>query len=383
MTKISANLKQFFCEGKLFVNGDFLTSKELEEEKFKQLFSSINHQSYHFDVNSNVGTVSVEELDFIYEDFHDLLESALSYNEGAYPDEVIILSAGNSFVKVDDFMKNINGWFEFFRMTADHFFSNDREERSFSYVFIDHRSNKSSTVVTFNPADICSSVIEGLVDSITDPSKLLKSLNKNDAHKGEKLSTMRVSIIDMVKNNGLCFVDFLEFGEELLNKFHINYETYLKSFSFEDFVKDLEEDVGDFINKVEEQIQGFYMQALAVPGAVILASALRGAEKSVSLALIFSASLALLLVFRSLISKKKFIKRIAENTQTKLQLYKSRTADINNNFAKSIISEKIEAAMTSVTETEKDSIKDIRNLRDIIISVIAMYLICATVFWKF
>ena len=145
----------------------------------------------------------------------------------------------------------------------------------------------------------------------------------------------------------------------------------------------MEEDVGDFINKVEEQIQGFYMQALAVPGAVILASALRGAEKSVSLALIFSASLALLLVFRSLISKKKFIKRIAENTQTKLQLYKSRTADINNNFAKSIISEKIEAAMTSVTETEKDSIKDIRNLRDIIISVIAMYLICATVFWKF
>ena len=103
MTKISANLKQFFCEGKLFVNGDFLTSKELEEEKFKQLFSPINHQSYHFDVNSNVGTVSVEELDFIYEDFHDLLESALSYNEGAYPDEVIILSAGNSFVKVDDF----------------------------------------------------------------------------------------------------------------------------------------------------------------------------------------------------------------------------------------------------------------------------------------
>ena len=69
MTKISANLKQFFCEGKLFVNGDFLTSKELEEEKFKQLFSPINHQSYHFDVNSNVGTVSVEELDFIYEDF--------------------------------------------------------------------------------------------------------------------------------------------------------------------------------------------------------------------------------------------------------------------------------------------------------------------------
>ena len=69
MTKISANLKQFFCEGKLFVNGDFLTSKELEEEKFKQLFSPINHQSYHFDVNSNVGTVSVEELDFIYEEY--------------------------------------------------------------------------------------------------------------------------------------------------------------------------------------------------------------------------------------------------------------------------------------------------------------------------
>ena len=125
------------------------------------------------------------------------------------------------------------------------------------------------------------------------------------------------------------------------------------------------------------------MQALAVPGAVILASALRGAEKSISLALIFSASLALILVFRSLLSKKKFINRISNNTQEKLELYQRRTSDIENNFAKIAISEKIYSAVSSVIETEKDSIKDIENLRDIIVSVIALYFVCSIVFYKF
>lgn len=375
--------KELFSAGKLYLSGDFLTSKDLSKDEFDQLFSSDYYETYHFDINNNTGTVSIEELNFVYADFHELLESALSCDLDTFPSELIVLSKGTSFIQIGHFAEHIKGWVQFFKIIADHSFPNDRNNESWSYVFVDQKAKKSSTVVSFDPSQIHSSVIESLISSITSPSRLLESCTQEDAHKGEKLSTMRVSIIQLAEDQGLTFVDFLEFGEELLNNFHVNYETYLRSFSFEEFVKDLEDDVGDFTNKVEEQIQGFYVQALAVPGAVILASALRGAEKNISLALIFSAALALFLVFRSLVSKTKFIKRIAENTLTKLDLYKRRTTDIDNSFARDTISEKIDKAIESVDETRVDSIKDITNLRDVIIVFIVFYLITATVFWKF
>ena len=206
---------------------------------------------------------------------------------------------------------------------------------------------------------------------------------QQDAHQREKLSTMKTTLITLIDEKKMQFVDFLESGESLLNLFHINYEMYLKSFSFDDFIRDLEDDVGDFINKVEEQIQGYYVQSLAVPGAVILASALRGAEKNVSLALVFSALLALILVFRSLISKRKFINRIAENTQTKLEIYEKRTEEISNSFAKETIAEKIIVAKESVEDTRTDNVRDVESVRDIIIVLIGLYFISAIVFWKF
>lgn len=380
MNNAFLEIKELFANGTLFFDGKYFTSKGLSDKKFESLFPSAEYKT--FDFTGQTGTVDVSEVDFIFEDYHDLIKQVeISDDYKLFQNEVILITKG--LVKIGQFAEYYKKWMDIFDKVSDHQYQINPSCLAKTYIFIEKKSVNASTLLTIDIDQISEERIEKFVESISNPISLLDSCLQEDAHQGEKISTLKTSIVNIVEERQLSFIDLLGLAEELLNTFHTNYETYLRSFSFEEFIKDLEDDVGNFINKVEEQIQGFYVQALAVPGAVILASALRGAEKSISLALLFSTVLALIIVFSSLKSKTKFIVHITENTLTKLNIYQRRTSDIENSCARQTISEKIKVAVDSVKDTSEDSKREIENLRDIIIVLIAFYAISSVLLGNF
>jgi hypothetical protein len=376
-------VKELFDEKKLTIQDGFLTSNNLSKEKFDELFPVTKYASSEFDSKNLEGTVDVVDVNYILDDYHELFNKAACKALNLEYPKVIILSHGIKFIDVSDFAKFYSQWIELIGKVSDHQYPLGQRKLDCAYIFVNQDTLNRSTVLNIEIDKIPSRELEKLSKSISDPSLLLESCLQEDAHQNEKISMMKTSIVELIENNHKSIVELFSSTENLLNNFHKNYETYLRSFSFEDFIKDLEEDVGNFVSKVEEQIQGFYIQALAVPGAVILASALRGVEKNISLALVFSTVLALTIVFRSLKSKITFIDRITKNTLTKLDIYQRRTCDISNDFAKETISEKIAVAIKSVNDTSLESKLEIEKLRDIIIGLICMYAISALVFFKF
>jgi hypothetical protein len=375
-------IKTLIKTEQLVVQDTFLTSKNLPPHEFTELFPTSSYPSADFEVQTGTGTVNVNDLDFIFDSYYDLFKEVAGKNKNPISSEVIILPDKREFVDLGDFAEFYRLWIELLEKVSEHQYLLDSSEINRAYIFVHKESLNLSSVLNIELNQVNGDELAALITSISNPKLLLESCLQEDAHQLEKLSMMKTSIVELIDKHGFSFLELFASAENLLNTFHKNYETYLRSFSFEEFIKDLEDDVGNFISKVEEQIQGFYVQALAVPGAVILASALRGAEKNISLALIFSTVLALILVFRSLKSKTVFITRITTNTLTKLTIYQRRTVDIANAFAKDTITEKIEAAVSSVNRTSEESKKEICELGDIIIGLLAIYTISAIVFWK-
>jgi hypothetical protein len=381
MDKLQCEIIECYAKGAFNFEGNYFTSVDLSKEKFNILFPIDIYPSSDF--TNGIGTVDIEDINFIFKDFHTLIEYIECHDLkiiGNSYNKVILDSYG--IIELGEFAQHYKEWIQIFDEIADHQYPVNDLSSGRNYIFIEKNDDKNSTVLSMNIDNISEKDIYKLIKSISSPKLLLKSCLQKDAHQGEKRATLKSSLLKMIRNKNISLIEILSLGETLLNTFHKNYETYLRSFSFEDFIKDLEDDVGDFISKVEEQIQGFYVQALAVPGAVILASAFRGADKGISVALLFSTVLALTIVFSSLKSKTKFITRVADNTLTKLSIYKKRTADIKNTFAQQTILEKINAAIKSVEDTAEDCKREIQKLKNFIIVLVSTYVIVAILFEK-
>jgi hypothetical protein len=362
----------------LFFDGGFLSSTSLSKEDFDEIFPLNEFPSQRYETSNNESSVDCDEINYIFEDWYDFIayidtQDYVHEQNLTFPKEIILKDIG--FRKIGEFALYFKQWILLFDELASHQYLNENK----TYVFIEKKSVNTSTVLEIKVDEFSKSQVESLIKNISSPSTILDSCLHKDAHQGERRATMKTSLTNIINDKKLNLFELFCSSEELLETFHRNYETYLRSFSFEEFIKDLEDDVGSFINKVEEQIQGFYVQALAVPGAVILSSAFRGADKGISISLIFSSILAVTIVLVSLKSKIKFINRITDNTLTKLKIYQKRTDDIENSAAKEAILDKVDNAIKSVEETSNDTKIDIVKMRDIIIVVGMMYLIATVI----
>ncbi|NMM42768.1 hypothetical protein [Pseudoalteromonas arctica] len=366
--------EKLYNSGKLIFDGKYLASRSVSEHDFFSWFPESEFKSSEFDSSNCEGTVDVEDVDFIFESYHSFVCAVDSNNYQS--DKVFIMN--EEFVEVGQFSKSYLNWLELFRLASDHHYKSEPPKNERTVLVVDGSGASEALKIEFEAYS--TDEIKDLIGNISDPTPLLDSCKQKDAHQNEKLSVLRTSIIKWLKKNPDSKLSILCSSLEVLKIFQLNYETYLRSFSFDEFIKDLEDDVSEFINKVEEQVQGFYLQALAVPGAVILASASRVAEKSINLALVFSTLLALFLVFRSLKTKVKFISRITENTKFKLEVYQRRVDDILNIYAKESISEKLESSLTQIDKLNIESRTEIENVRDIIIAIFSTYVIVAMVF---
>lgn len=375
MINVSSKIFDYYADGKLYIDSECLCSKEITEAEFEVLFPASDYNSKEFAYGE--GSVKYEQVDFIFKDVYELIKKVTECeykNINNFPKEIISIDSGVH--KLNNFPENYKDWMSLLLKLANHSYKSPHQ----IFVFIEKNSSGTSTVLDVKINDFEKSKILYLIDNISSPKSLLDSCSDQDVHQGERLSTMKTSLTELINKKGFNLIELLCSSEVLLETYHKIYETYLRSFSFDEFIKDLEDDVGSFIDKVEEQIQGFYVQALAVPGAVILASAFRGVEKGISISLLFSTFLAITIVFASLKSKIKFIERIKKNTLSKLKIYHKRTDGIGNQAAKDSILEKINEAISSVNKTSKDNKRDIYKMRDTIIALGIMYIIAATVF---
>jgi hypothetical protein len=366
--------KDLLKTGKLVIEGKYLTSKGITKFDFNKWFPIGTYNTSQFDDNRSEGTVDIVDVEYIFETYHDFVKTV---NEHSFEGDEVYIN-GKDFLKVNDFKESYLNWLRLFKLASEHDYVSEPPRNTKTFIIVD--GSGSTEVIEFNIPSYSPEQVKRLIENISDPALLLSSCSQKDAHQCEKLSVLKTSILKWLKDNSEPKLFLLCSGVELLNLFHLNYETYLRSFSFDDFIKDLEDDVSEFVNKVEDQVQSFYIQALAVPGTVILASALRGAEKSVSLALIFSSFLALVLVFRSLNTKTKFIDRVTNNTKLKLNIYKNKTEDITNVYAKDSISEKLGHSIKQIDDLNTESKQEIEKVRDIIIGVVAMYFIASVIF---
>lgn len=378
MNKNIHRVVKLINEKNIFFEDNYLNSRNLKKAEFDEIFPLELYPSQEF--NNEQGSVSCDDIDYVFDDFHAYIEiiNKSEIDKPIINHKKIILKDGTVY-DVDDFAVKLKQWTLLFEKLANHKYCGAYN----TYIFIEKKTYNTSTVLEEKFDNFSKLEIIKLVKDIKSPHLLLASCLIEDAHQRERISTMKTSLTSLINDKKLNLFELLCSAESLLDCYHKTYETYLRSFSFEEFIKDLEDDVGTFINKVEEQIQGFYIQALAVPGAVILASALRSVDKGISLSLIFSTILALIIVFTSLKSKVKFINRIENNTLTKLNIYKKRTEDIENTAAKSSILDKISEAIASVNATSKESKDDIYRMKDIIITLGIFYIITAVIFGRF
>ncbi|WP_413729332.1 MULTISPECIES: hypothetical protein [unclassified Shewanella] len=370
-------IEQLFNDKKLVFDDNYLSSINLSEIEFSNIFPPADYPSQEF--CNGRGSVCCDEIDYVFHDIYDYIKSINkeSIDELTNSPKKIITKDG-VIHDVFDFKVSFKNWMLLFKKLASHKYFNSYD----TYIFIEKKAINTSTVLEIDIDSFSKNELIDLIKNIDSPSLLLDSCLSEDAHQGERISTMKTSLTTLINEVNLNFVKILCSADVLLDNYHKAYETYLRSFSFDEFIKELEDDVGTFISKVEEQIQGFYVQALAVPGAVILASAFRGIEKGVSISLLFSTFLAIIIVFTSLKSKIKFIERITKNTLAKLHIYRKKTDEIENHAAQSSILEKIADAIKSVNDTSKESKKDIYKMRDIIIAMGIFYIIAVIVFGK-
>ena len=335
-------------------------------------FSTSTHPSYKYNQRRKEATIAYAEISQFYVSPNAFFKKIQT--KKVCDSEIYIYQQG--IFEVEDFKNSYYAWLDLFKLLSEFDFENETTKAS-TYIFVSKEGTTESINSCIN--EISPEELINLLEHISNPLRLLTTSIQEDAHKGEKQSVLKTSLITFVKIDNKSIIELMCSAENLSNLYHQNYETYLRSFSFDDFITDLEDDTREYINKIEEQIQSFYVQALAIPGAVILASAFRTAEKSISLALIFGTILAFILMLSSLNTKKNFINRIQSNTLDKLDIYLKRLGDIDNEYAKSSIREKIELSRSSVDSVSTETKNKMDWIRDIVIAIFCMYVITSIV----
>lgn len=160
--------------------------------------------------------------------------------------------------------------------------------------------------------------------------KLSKWLNDdNDRHLIEKksiLSTVISNQFPEVDGNTYSFHHVLIKIPEIEKEISGQYELYLENFSYEKFVKKLEENTEKFTNRVNDTLSKVFTQTLALPIAAASLQALRTDSTVVYIALIIACILclaALLIQFKALKNIENEVEGFKDKGKIPLPLQKT------------------------------------------------------------
>lgn len=332
-----------------------------------------------FDKRSQEVTFDAEECDWFSVNYNHLLRKLTKGYE--IKQGIHFIGSNKRIYENVSFSSHIKNWFRLFEKLSQKVLNGDDE---LSFVLMPKDGSKSSVSIISIKPSYDESELSDYFDKISNPDNLLNLIEADDAHREERKSTL-VATIGEIANN--CEHDFIELttkNEELSAAFHVNYEVYLRSFSFNEFSKELEDDIQDYTSKVSEQVHSFHLQALAVPGAVILASAVRSASASTEgiFAIFFSASIALTIVMFSLFNKIFFIKEIANNADHKLELYVQQAEKIGLEQVKENIQNRIQDFQRQVLRVKKRACNSIWFIM-ILLSIFTIVFVVHHFYWPF
>lgn len=350
-------------------------------EVSEQLMDNIceYYPAARFDKRNQEVTFDAEECDWFSVNYNQLLSKLIKGNE--IKQGIHFIGANKRIYDNVLFSNHIKNWLRLFEKLSQKVLHGDGE---LSFVLMPKDGTKSSvSIISIRPS-YDESELSDYFDEISNPDNLLNLIEADDAHREERKSTL-VATIGEIANN--CEHDFIELttkNEQLSAAFHANYEVYLRSFSFNEFSKELEDDIQDYTSKVSEQVHSFHLQALAVPGAVILASAVRSASASTegNFAVFFSASIALTIVIFSLFNKIFFITEIANNAVHKLELYIQQAEKIGSEQVKENIQKRIQDFKQQVLRVKKRACSGIWFIM-ILLLIFTIVFVAHHFYWPF
>lgn len=186
-------IENLYIEKKLFFDGNYLCSTDISKEQFSSLFPIEDYESQEFENGS--GSVCCDDIDFVFEDVYRLIDNINKTDSDDLvksPREIILKDCGPH--RIGDFALNFKKWMQFFAKLANHQYKNTGQ----TYVFIEKTSFNTSTVLEIKIDDYDKDEIFNLINNISSPSLLLDSCLNEDAHQGERLSTMKTSLTNLI-----------------------------------------------------------------------------------------------------------------------------------------------------------------------------------------
>ncbi|HDL7709698.1 TPA: hypothetical protein PXP10_003355 [Yersinia enterocolitica] len=109
--------------------------------------------------------------------------------------------------------------------------------------------------------------------SLDSASKLIMTLNLDDAQSGERKSILKKAISDFVKNDK-SIDNIITAGERVYNRYNDLLDLYTKRFSVNSILSEIEKKNLEYTTKINEFISSSQSKAFAIPGALIAVAAL-------------------------------------------------------------------------------------------------------------
>ncbi|CNC24748.1 hypothetical protein [Yersinia similis] len=109
--------------------------------------------------------------------------------------------------------------------------------------------------------------------SLDSASKLIMTLNLDDAQSGERKSILKKAISDFVKDDK-SIDNIITAGERVYNRYNDLLDLYTKRFSVNSILSEIEKKNIEYTTKINDFISSSQSKAFAIPGALIAVAAL-------------------------------------------------------------------------------------------------------------
>lgn len=161
------------------------------------------------------------------------------------------------------------------------------------------------------------------------PSSKLEAVNKltrwlsdeeTSNHYEEKKSILALVLENYKLDNSLTIIDVIKNIEEISDSIRSQYNLYLEDFSYEKFVKKLEENSEKFVSRINESISKVLSQVLALPIAAAAPTILNGLQPNADNSKLFIAYIGLLayaiICYLALITQKEVLESIESQVES-------------------------------------------------------------------
>lgn len=167
--------------------------------------------------------------------------------------------------------------------------------------------------------------ISNLDKQLTAFNNMLNTINLPDNKDLERKNILRSSLSELLSdfsNNEKLFEKIISLGHELNNKFNNQYELYLKKFSVNKTLKEINDQDLNYTSKINEIVSSTQNKALTIPGTLIAIGAIMNIDHySDGLAILLGLLITSIIVYRSLNVHESTIEHLKKQVESDFKRY--------------------------------------------------------------